>query len=68
MIACSPPPPTPDGSVGITDGGFFADFDAPSTTSVGNSLLITVTGEGSATEGVGFPPAAGGGEPYFVDG
>lgn len=68
FVACSPPLPRPDGGGGITDGGFFADFAAPSTTAVGNSLLITVTGEGGATQGVGFPPAVGGGEPYFVDG
>ncbi len=33
-----------------------------------NSFLVTITGEGSATEGVGFPPPAAGGAPYFLDG
>lgn len=68
LAACSPPMPGPDGGPGITDGGFFADYSPPSSSAVNNSLLITITGEGSATEGTGFPPAPGGGEPYFVDG
>jgi hypothetical protein len=68
FVACGPPTPQPDGGEGITDGGFFAGFSAPSSTAVNNSLLVTITGEGSATEGTGFPPAVGGGEPYFIDG
>lgn len=68
LIACDPVKPGPDGGGGITDGGFFADFAAPSSSALNNSLLITVTGEGEATEGTGFPPAPGGGAPYFVDG
>ena len=31
-------------------------------------MLVTITGEGSATEGTGFPPPPGGGAPYFLDG
>lgn len=68
LAACGPPTPVPDAGGTRSDGGFFADFSAPSTTAVNNSLLVTITGEGSATEGTGFPPAAGGGEPYFLDG
>lgn len=59
---------TDAGNNGNNDGGFFADFTAPSSTAVNNSLLLTITGEGSATEGIGFPPAVGGGEGYFLDG
>lgn len=40
----------------------------PAANDEANTFLITVTGEESATEGTGFPPAPGGGEPYFVDG
>ena len=70
LAACSPPTPGTDGGIdaGAGDGGFFADFSAPSTTSVSNAVLITITGEGSATEGTGFPPPPGGGAPYFIDG
>ena len=59
LAACSPPTPGTDGGIdaGAGDGGFFADFSAPSTTSVSNAVLITITGEGSATEGTGFPDA-----------
>lgn len=57
-----------DGGTPVSDGGFFAAFAPPSTASVNNSVLVTLTGEASATEGVTFPPPAGGGEAYFVDG
>ena len=53
---------------GRGDGGFFEGYSAPSTSAVNNSLLITITGEASATEGTGFPPPAAGGAPYFADG
>lgn len=56
------------GGGSAVDGGILKGFTAPSTTAVNGSFLITVTGEGSATEGNGFPPPAAGGEPYFVDG
>ena len=52
----------------LADHRFFAGFTPPTTAAVNNSLLVTISGEGSATEGVGFPPGPGGGEPYFVDG
>ncbi len=66
LAACGTPMPTPDaGETPCTTG--FCEHTAPSGTQ-NNSLLITVTGEGSATEGFGFPPPATGGEPYFVDG
>ena len=71
LTACGTPMPGPDsgtgGGGGVNDGGFFADFTAPATTAVNNSLFITVTGESSATEGNAFPPAAGA-ELYFLDG
>lgn len=70
LAACGTPTTVPDsgtGGGGASDGGFFADHTAPSTTAVNNSLLVTVTGEASATEGNGFPPAAGA-ELYFQDG
>jgi hypothetical protein len=66
LTAC-PGPVVPDGGMDPGDGGFFLDFTPPSG-SANNSLLVTITGEANATEGTGFPPAAGGGEPYFVDG
>jgi hypothetical protein len=70
LFACGGPTPGPDGGTdaGQGDGGFFAPFAAPSTGSVNNSFLVTVTGEGTATEGVDFPPPASGGEAYFIDG
>lgn len=70
LAACGPPSPVPDSGTGGgsgNDGGFFADFAAPSSAAVNNSLLVTVTGETSATEGNAFPPAAGD-ELYFQDG
>jgi hypothetical protein len=70
FAACGPTTPGPDsgtGGGGVSDGGFFADYTAPSAAMVNNSLLITVTGEASATEGNGFPPVAGA-ELYFLDG
>src|SRR5438105_459354 len=51
----------------VTDGGIFARFTAP-TGDQPNTFLVTVTGEGAATDGIGFPPSATGGEPYFLDG
>lgn len=70
LSACGPMMGTDGGTdAGTTgDGGFFATFTAPATTAVNNSLLVTVTGEGTATEGIGFPPPAAGGEGYFLDG
>lgn len=67
-LAACPQMPEPDGGPPISDGGFFAEFSAPSASAVNNSLLVTITGESSATEGTGFPPAPGGGEPFFIDG
>ena len=70
LSACGSPMPGTDGGTdaGSSDGGFFADFTAPSSTAVNGSLLVTVTGEGSATDGTAFPPPSGGGAPYFLDG
>jgi len=69
LAACGTPMPGADGGTGggTGDGGFFRDFAAPSTTSVSNSLLVTVTGEGSATDGVAFPPPTAS-SPFFLDG
>lgn len=71
LSACGTPMPVPDsgtgGGGGANDGGFFADFTAPATTPVNNSLLVTVTGESSAIEGNAFPPPVGA-ELYFLDG
>lgn len=65
LTACDPQTPGPDGGVEPTCAeGFCAH--TPPTGSQNNSLLLTVSGEESATEGFGFPGA--GGEPYFVDG
>ncbi|MDP1826487.1 MAG: hypothetical protein Q8L48_24675 [Archangium sp.] len=68
LAACDPVLPVPDGGGNRSDGGFFTDFTPPPATAVNNSLLVTITGEGSATGGTGFPPTAGAGEPYFLDG
>ncbi len=69
LTACPGPTTPPDGGGGGPgDGGLFVDFEAPATASVSNSFLVTVNGEDTTTEGFGFPPAAGSGEPYFVDG
>lgn len=65
--ACGGTPGTDAGTPDTGDGGYFGGFTAPTGT-VNNSLLVTVTGEAAATEGVGFPPAGAGGEPYFLDG
>lgn len=71
LAACGTPMPIPDsgtgGGSGTTDGGFFASFTAPSTAAVNNSVLLTVSGETSATEGLAFPPSAGD-SIYFQDG
>ena len=72
LLTGCPGPMTPDGGADagspVGDGGFFfTDFAAPSTTAVNNSLLVTITGEGSATDGTAFPPASSG-DPYFLDG
>lgn len=67
LTGCPGPMPGGDGGTDAGDGGFFTDYAAP-TGSLNNSLLVTITGEGGATEGTAFPPAAGGGEPYFLDG
>lgn len=69
LTACPGPTTPTDGGAGggSGDGGLFLDYQAPSTTPVPNSFLVTVSGEGATTEGIGFPPG-GGGEPYFVDG
>ncbi|MEW5741000.1 MAG: hypothetical protein AB1938_18915 [Myxococcota bacterium] len=56
------------GGGGSGDGGLLLSFEPPSTTAVNNSILVTVTGESFATEGVAFPPGAASGEPYFLDG
>lgn len=67
LSACGGPMGADAGvDAGTSDGGFFAAFSAPSG-SVNNSLLVTVTGEGAATDGVAFPAAVSG-EPYFLDG
>lgn len=55
------------GGAVVTDGGTFAVFTPP-TGSPANTFLVTITGEGAATEGLGFPPPVTGGEPYFLDG
>lgn len=65
LSACGTPMPTTDAGP-TSDGGYFTYFTAP-TGSVNNSLLVSITGEASATEGTGFPPASAG-EPYFIDG
>lgn len=71
FVACGPSATVPDSGNpnggAVNDGGFFAGYAAPSASAVNNSLLITVTGEASATEGNGFPPVAGA-ELYFQDG
>lgn len=67
LLTACPGPVVPDGGMDPGDGGFFLPFTAPSG-SIDNSLLVTITGEANATEGTGFPPPPGGGEPYFVDG
>jgi len=67
--ACGPMTSTDAGTdAGQGDGGTFLAFSAPSTQSVNDSLLVTITGEATALEGFGFPPAGAGGEPYFLDG
>ncbi len=38
----------------------------PQTTE--NTFAVIITGEGSATDGIAFPPEDTGGEPYFLDG
>lgn len=55
------------GGGAAVDAGILKPFAAPSATAENNAFLVTVTGEGAATDGVAFPPAAAG-EPYFVDG
>jgi hypothetical protein len=68
LFACGGVTPNPDSGVDPGDGGFFRPFAAPSASSVNNSFLVTLTGEASAIEGVGFPPPTGGGEAFFIDG
>lgn len=72
LSACGGPSPGADAGTDAgpvyTDGGFLTVFTPPASAAVNNSFLVTITGEASATEGVAFPPAAGGGEPYFLDG
>jgi hypothetical protein len=48
-------------------GGFFRAFVAPGTTPQNGVILVTVSGETSATEGIAFPPTATG-DIAFVDG
>ncbi|MCC6336485.1 MAG: hypothetical protein IT380_21170 [Myxococcales bacterium] len=71
LLACGGTP-TMDGGTGggggSGDGGLLLTFEPPSTTAVNNSLLITISGESFATEGIGFPPASARGAPYFLDG
>ncbi len=67
LAACGAPITTTDAGPTRSDGGFFADFTPPPTAAVNNSLLVTITGETSATEGNPFPPASSG-APYFLDG
>lgn len=61
---------TTDGGVdaGGGDGGVLLPFTPPDPAAVNNAILFTITGEAFATEGIGFPPPAAGGEPYFLDG
>lgn len=68
LSACGGPTPPPIERPVVTDGGFFADFTAPSSTGGANTFLVTVTGEGTAVDGVAFPPAATDGTPYLLDG
>jgi hypothetical protein len=49
------------------DGGILKGFTPPPSTAVNNAFLFTVTGEGAATGGNAFPPAAAG-DPFFLDG
>lgn len=68
QLACG----SPSGSDGGAGGGgapptALQPFTPPSSPSVANSFLVTVTGESAAVEGTAFPPA-GAGDPYFVDG
>ncbi|GMU59032.1 MAG: hypothetical protein AMXMBFR34_07950 [Myxococcaceae bacterium] len=71
LLACGGTP-TMDGGTGggggSGDGGLLLAFEPPPTTPVNNSLLVTISGEAFATEGIGFPPAAASGAPYFLDG
>ena len=67
LAACGTPMPGPDAGVEPTCAEGFCAHTAPAGTQ-NNSVVFTVTGEGGATEGFGFPPAGAGGEPYFVDG
>lgn len=67
LAACGQAPVT-DAGVITGDGGTFLPFTPPATQSVNNSLLVTISGEASALEGFGFPPAGAGGAPYFLDG
>ncbi len=81
-LSCTPPPPSPDGgaaggsagggAAGGSSGGpsmvTFRSFTPPSATAVSGSFLFVISGEGTATEGYAFPPAAGSMEPFFVDG
>ena len=57
-----------DGGTNAGDGGLLVPFTPPSVTAVNNSVLFTITGEGFATEGLGFPAPATGDEPYMLDG
>lgn len=62
---------SPDGGAGggaPGDGGLFVDFTPPSAAAENNAVLITISGEDFAVGGLGFPPAAGEGPTYFLDG
>ncbi len=68
LVGCSGGSTLPPDGGGPKDAGILKVFSVPSSTPVNGAFLVTLTGEGSATEGNAFPPAAGAGEPYFVDG
>lgn len=67
LAACGPVEPGTDGGTEPTCSEGFCTHTAPAGAQ-NNSLLLTVSGEGAATEGFGFPPPVAGGEAYFVDG
>jgi hypothetical protein len=68
LAACGSSSGTDAGpDAGSPDGGQLLVFTPPDATPVRNSFLVTVTGEGFATDGIPFPPTSSG-EPYFLDG
>ncbi|MBK7864304.1 MAG: hypothetical protein IPJ65_38035 [Archangiaceae bacterium] len=66
LTACGSPSAS-DAGTKCPVGTTFCPYRDPGTTKVNNGFLITVTGEGSATDGNPFPPGAGQ-EVVFKDG